>query len=423
MNLDSYSIDLDSFAYSVSITKGIDNTKYKSDKLLILIDNLHDYLGFPFILFKLRLVSKEYNYNCCYFIYDYISIDSKYIDSLINIQVSNYITKYTIECAFNKIMLKLCFHMYAYNNDIELLNFIQNPNNFETIFDIYSFPLQQIRNIFNHRKYLFIKAVKRNAVLLFNEFILFQLNSNIFENCTEMNSKSASQIIIYTIVNKIYHKHLYVKNINKKSQIINRFNISNDIIEIDNLFKNIQITKLNNKLNDIPIYVLEYIYEYLGVQGCVLLASTNKSYYNEIVNNVIYKLNIVKDVQEYLNLDSIYMYKNKFINTFKLIRCVYKYNNSTKIYIKEGTEANNYINPDKIKLLKLKKTSPKLDYFMMNFITIGDYTKIKNRCCGINSHNKRCLVQCKLKDKYCKYHKNQVTDIISKPIFSFLKKS
>ena len=416
MILDSYSIDLSTLSYSVLINKNIDNTKYKSDRLLNLIDYLHDYLGFPFLLLTFRLVSKEYNYNCCYFIYDFVSIDTIYIDSLINIKINNYITKYTIECTFNKMLLKLCFHMYAYNNHDELLHFIQNNNDFDSIFNIYSFQLNIMKDVFQQRRYLFIKATKRNTVLLFNEFILFLLKSDIFENYKEMSSKVASQIIIYTLINRIYHKHLYIKKTTKK-KIKKKDTKLDDLNQINNLFKTINISESDNKIDQIPKELFQNIYEYLGVQGCVLLASTNKLYYNEIVYNVIYKLNIVKNAYNYLNLNSIFVYKNNFINIFKIIHDTYKYNNLKKIYIFKNTCIE--IEPDKIKLLKLKKASPKLDCFMMNFMVCGKYELIKNRCCGTNSRNKRCLIKCTFKDKYCNHHKNQVTDIISKSIFNF----
>ena len=156
----------------------------------------------------------------------------------------------------------------------------------------------------------------------------------------------------------------------------------------------------------------------------MLLASTNKLYYNEIVYNFIYKLNIVKEIQAYTNLNSIYKYQNKLINIFKIIHDCYTYNYNEKIYIKKSiynnsssvllTETNQY--PDKIKFLKLKKIIPKLDYFMMNFTIYGNYKKLKNRCCGKNSRNKRCLIKCSFYDKYCTYHKNQQSDIISLPL-------
>ena len=122
--------------------------------------------------------------------------------------------------------------MYANNN--QYLDIIQNENenenenydNDEFIFNVYLNQLHHIRTIYNHRKYLFIPAIKRNTVLLFNEFILFQLNSNIFKNNNQLiqNFKSLTKIIIYTLFNRIYYKHLLITNTKKKLQIIKKKN-------------------------------------------------------------------------------------------------------------------------------------------------------------------------------------------------------
>lgn len=224
---------------------------------------------------------------------------------------------------------------------MDCLNIINNMNNINEIKNTYQYQiilsLVNIHNNFIINNIIFF--IKSNLGILYKKVLLNKLIKNYitFSNVYSfMNTIKINNIDIYN--------SLFVNNRNKLFIDINKFLLSNNTLEINNLYISIYINLINYKLEDIynifildiikfivksslsllykKVILINYLYEYMNddneklIYDCI--KNNDEKIYEKISNYEIFRYNkrrknYLNHIQQNLNRSRNYYKNNKNI--------------------------------------------------------------------------------------------------------------